>query len=108
MNKKTFTLRVDLESDKGIQFGVPKLLNLLKKYNLKASFYIPMGGESNIFELLSNRIKIKSAGERNIKIFSLFEKLRMVLFPKGRQAPNSLMVSGRLPAADISRRPLPM
>jgi len=82
MNKKTFTLRVDLESDKGIQFGVPKLLNLLKKYNLKASFYIPMGGESNIFELLSNRIKIKSAGERNIKIFSLFEKLRMVFFPK--------------------------
>jgi peptidoglycan/xylan/chitin deacetylase (PgdA/CDA1 family) len=78
---KTFTLRVDLESDKGIK-AVPKLLNLLKKYNIKASFYIPMGGESNILDLLRYRGRLKSAGERKIKVFSLLDKIRMILFPR--------------------------
>jgi len=78
---KTFTLRVDLESDKGIK-AVPRLLNLLKKYNIKASFYIPMGGESNILDLLSYRGRLKSAGERKIKVFSLLDKIRMILFPR--------------------------
>lgn len=80
-NKKTFTLRVDLESDKGIK-AVPKLLDLLKKYDLKASFYIVMGGESNLFEILKYRRKLETAGERKIKIWSLKNKLRMVLLPK--------------------------
>ena len=79
---KTFTLRIDLESDKGIKEGVPKLLDLLKKYDLKASFYLSMGGESNIFELLRYRNKLKTSGERNIKIWTLKDKLRMVLFPR--------------------------
>ena len=79
---KTFTLRVDLESFKGIKEGVPKLLDLLKKYNLKASFYLTIGGESNIFEILKYRNKLKSSGERKIRIWSLKEKLRMVLFPR--------------------------
>ncbi len=78
---KTFTLRVDLESDKGIK-AVPKLLDLLKKYYIKASFYIPMGGESNILDLLRYRGRLKSAGERKIKVFSLLDKIRMILFPR--------------------------
>lgn len=80
--KKNFTLRVDLESDKGIKKGLPKLLDLLKKYGIKASFYLVLGGESNIFELLRYRKKLMSSGERSLKIWSLKEKLRMAFFPK--------------------------
>jgi hypothetical protein len=82
MMEKTFTLRVDLESDKGIKYGLPKLLDLLKKYNLKASFYLVMGGESNIFELLRHRGKMTSSAERKIKVWSLKDKARTFLFPK--------------------------
>ncbi len=78
---KTFTLRVDLESDKGIK-AVPKLLDLLRKYDLKASFYVVMGGESNLLEILRYRGKITSSDERKIKIWSLKDKIRMVFFPR--------------------------
>ncbi len=80
--KKTFTLRVDLESDKGIKEGLPRILDLLKKHNLRASFYLVMGGESNIIEILRNRGKITSAGERRIKLWRLTDKIRMILFPR--------------------------
>ena len=80
--EKTFTLRIDLESDKGIRKGLPKVLDLLKKYGIKASFYLVMGGESNIFELLKYRKKLTGSGERTLKVWSLKEKLRMALFPK--------------------------
>jgi len=79
---KTFTLRVDLESDKGIKKGLLKLLNLLKKYNLKASFYLSMGGESNIFDVLKHRGKLVGSTERKIKVWSLKDKLRIVLLPR--------------------------
>lgn len=79
---RTFTLRVDLESDKGIREGIPRLLDLLKKYNLKASFYLAMGGESNIFEILRYNKKVESSAERSVKVWSLLDKLRMALFPK--------------------------
>jgi peptidoglycan/xylan/chitin deacetylase (PgdA/CDA1 family) len=78
---KTFTLRVDLESQRGIKEGLPRLLDLLKKYNLKASFYLVMGGESNIFEILKHRKKMISSDERKIKIWTLKDKIRMILFP---------------------------
>lgn len=78
---KTFTLRIDLESDKGIK-AVPKFLDLLKKYDLKASFYLVMGGESNVFEILKYRKKSGGFGERKLKIWSLSEKLRMVFLPR--------------------------
>ncbi len=79
---KTFTLRVDLESSKGIMEGLPPLLDLLKKYKLKASFYLVMGGESDIFELMKYKSKMIHSSKRKIKIWSFQEKVRMVLFPK--------------------------
>ncbi|MFH1308563.1 MAG: polysaccharide deacetylase family protein [Patescibacteria group bacterium] len=78
----TFGLRIDLESDKGIRYGVPNLLKLLREFGFKASFYVTMGGESGIFEILKYRGPIPGAGERKVRIFSLFEKLRIALFPK--------------------------
>ena len=76
-----FALRIDLESSRGIKKGLPKILDLLKKYNLKASFYLVMGGESNILELLKYRKKLSSAAERKIKVFPKWELLRMMLLP---------------------------
>ena len=75
-----FLLRIDLESDKGIKEGVPKILSVLKKYNIKASFYVVMGGESNIIELI--RYQKKLPGKRKISIFSKKEVLRMILLPR--------------------------
>ena len=80
--KKTFTLRVDLESDKGIRYGLPRLLDLLKKYGIKASFYLVMGGESNLLEILRYRGGMTSSDERKIKVWSLRDKARMALIPK--------------------------
>lgn len=79
--KKEFVIRIDLESQKGIQDGLPKLLRLFKKYKVKGSFYLTMGGESNIFEILRNRGQLKTAGERKIKLWSLKDKVKMVLAP---------------------------
>jgi undecaprenyl phosphate-alpha-L-ara4FN deformylase len=79
---KSFTLRIDIESDKGIREGLPKLLDLLKKYKIKASFYIVMAGESNVLDIIRYRKKLGSAAERKIKIFSTFEKIRMLLLPR--------------------------
>ena len=79
---KTFALRIDVESQKGIVEGIPRILDLLKEFDFKASFYLTMGGESNLLELIKYRGGLKTAGERGIKIFSLKEKIRMALFPK--------------------------
>jgi len=75
-----FSLRIDLESDKGIREGVPKILALLKEFDVKASFYVSMGGESNILELLKYRKKLP--GKRKVSVFSRGEILRMVILPK--------------------------
>ncbi|HCR36096.1 TPA: hypothetical protein DIU22_03595 [Candidatus Woesebacteria bacterium] len=79
---KKFTLRVDVESERGIKEGIPPLLNLLKKHNIKASFYVSMGGESNILELLKYRKSLESSMERNVSVWSLRDKFRMAFFPK--------------------------
>ncbi len=77
----SFVLRVDLESQKGISKGLPLLLDLLMKHDIKASFYLTMGGESNPWDILRYHGNISGVGERGIRVFSLFEKLRMALFP---------------------------
>lgn len=80
--EKTFFLRVDIESNKGLEEGIPKLLNLLDKYDIKASFYVVMGGESGLYELLRYSGKLKTGNERNIKLWNLREKIRMAFFPR--------------------------
>ena len=79
---KNFVVRIDLESDRGIREGLPRLLDLFKKHNILGSFYLTMGGESNIFEILENRGPMKGSAKRKIKIWSFWDKLRIVLFPK--------------------------
>jgi len=89
---KTFALRIDLESEKGISKGLPNLLNLLKEFGFKASFYLAMGGESNPLELIKYNGKLSSAGERTIRVFSTAEKIRMVILPKDFAVKNRIIL----------------
>lgn len=89
---RTFALRIDLESERGISRGLPKILDLLKEFGFKASFYLSIGGESNPFELIKYREKLSTAGERTIKIFSSAEKMRMVLFPTDFAEKNKIIL----------------
>lgn len=40
---KTIGIKVDVDTDEGMKNGVPVLLQLFKKYDIKASFFVPMG-----------------------------------------------------------------
>jgi undecaprenyl phosphate-alpha-L-ara4FN deformylase len=41
-------LRIDVDTERGLKIGVPKLLNLFADYNVKATFYIITGNDSLI------------------------------------------------------------
>lgn len=94
--KKEFAIRIDLESRKGIKEGLPNLLDLFNKYNVKGSFYLTMGGESNIFDILKNRGGMNSAGERKIKLWSFKDKLKMVFMPVDFASKNKRILKGVL------------
>jgi undecaprenyl phosphate-alpha-L-ara4FN deformylase len=79
--QKTYIIRIDLESQKGIRQGLPNLLKVFKETKVKASFYLTVGGESNIIEIVKHNSKIKTAAERTIPIFTLKEKMRMAVYP---------------------------
>ncbi len=54
-----FGLRVDVDTIHGLEMGVPVLLDLLRDYSIKASFFVPMGPDRtgrNFFHALG-RIK---------------------------------------------------
>lgn len=76
---KIFALRIDLDTRKCIRDGLPKLLELLKELDVKASFYVPIGGESNFFEIIENRGGVY---EKGISKLSFFEKVLTVLMPQ--------------------------
>lgn len=75
-----FGFRIDIDSRYGLLHGVPRLLEVLRRQDIAASFFIPMGGESSVAELLRYR-----GGERGamggVKLPKA-ELARMVLFPK--------------------------
>ena len=87
-----FVIRIDLESNKGIKRGLPKLLDLFQKKGIRGSFYIAMGGETGALGLLNNSKKMQNAGERKIKVFNFFEKLRIALFPKDFVSSNKAIL----------------
>lgn len=60
----------------GLVLGVPRILDLLKKYNLKATFFVNMGREANLLELL----KYRSNGlrEKDKKIIKRYSKIQMI------------------------------
>lgn len=77
-----FALRVDVDCRYGLVHGVPNILELLRKNDLKASFYVVMGGETGLLELLASRRSGKTNEPlRGVKLPPL-EIARILLFPK--------------------------
>lgn len=85
MENNIFSLRIDIDSLVGLKNGVPYILDILKKYNIKASFYITLGREGNFFEVLKykfwrneNKVqnkkkfpnsRLKKISDRKLEIF---------------------------------------
>ncbi|MFH0713561.1 MAG: polysaccharide deacetylase family protein [Candidatus Micrarchaeota archaeon] len=47
-----FCFRVDIDSAYGMRNGVPNILDLLRKLDIPATFFVVTGGESGLFELV--------------------------------------------------------
>lgn len=82
-----FCLRVDLDTAYATPAALENLLPVLRDNNAVASFFIPMGGESNLVELFKTRGK----GAQMPKAHSLPKKelLRMLLKPKNYAEENA-------------------
>lgn len=81
-----FCFRVDIDSRYGLLHGVPNLLDALSRNDAKASFFIPMGGESTLLELLRHRGGPRG-GMAGVKLPKL-EVARMILSPRDFAAEN--------------------
>lgn len=77
-----FALRVDIDTRKGMIEGVPALLELLDTYDIPASFYVPVGGESTLLDVLKYRETVGDFDQDHIEKLTFAEKLRTVLHPQ--------------------------
>lgn len=63
--KKTIGIKVDVDTHKGMQKGVPVLMELFRAFNIKASFFIPMGPDNTgrtVKRIWTRRGFLKKAG----------------------------------------------
>ncbi|MEX2739510.1 MAG: hypothetical protein Q6356_010645, partial [Candidatus Wukongarchaeota archaeon] len=77
-----FGLRVDVDTIHGLEMGVPVLLDLLRDYSVKASFFVPMGPDRtgrNFFHALG-RIK-RHRGVNPLKKYGAKNALYGFLLP---------------------------
>lgn len=82
MRKKTTFISIHVDGYYGLIDGVPTLLNLFDKYNIKATFFVNMGKEASIFEILKYRTKELKSIEKNVlNRYNKIQFLRMALFP---------------------------
>ena len=49
----SFCFRVDIDSAYGMRKGIPNILDLLRKLDMPASFFVVNGGETGLVNLLS-------------------------------------------------------
>jgi len=62
---KTIGIKVDVDTSKGMKHGVPVLLALFKRHNIKASFFVPMGKDHTgrtVKRVFTRRGFLKKAG----------------------------------------------
>lgn len=82
--EKEVKISVHVDGYYGLIKGVPNLIKLFSKYNIKARFYINMGYESFITDYLFKKNKTQEKEVKvNIQRYSKFEKLCMVLLHRG-------------------------
>jgi len=51
-----FALRIDIDTLKGLKEGVPRILDILSRYEMKASFFCVMGWEGDLYSVIKHRI----------------------------------------------------
>lgn len=62
---KTIGIKVDVDTSEGMKHGVPVLLALFKRHNIKASFFVPMGKDHTgrtVKRVFTRRGFLKKAG----------------------------------------------
>ncbi len=78
-------LKVDVDTYEGMRVGVPNLLNLFRKLQIKASFYIPFGPDQSgraIFRIFKKRGFMKKMVQTSaLKIYGWKTVLRGTLLP---------------------------
>lgn len=83
------SISIHVDGYYGLKRGVGNILDLLDKYGLKASFFVNMGNEASLFELLRYRSKeLGREGKAITHRYSKFQILRMLLFPRKIGAGN--------------------
>ena len=50
-----FGIRIDIDTITGLREGVPSLLKMFSKYDVKVSFFCPMGWEGDFFSVFTQR-----------------------------------------------------
>lgn len=76
-----FAIRIDIDTRKGLIHGVPQLLDLCERYDITASFYVPMGGEATLLDVVRYRGG-PSFDQEHIEKLTFREKLRTVVQPR--------------------------
>lgn len=74
-----FCFRVDIDSAYGMRNGVPNILELLRKLDMPASFFVVMGGETGLFEFLTGGQRV-ATGAPGVKL-PAWEMARILAAP---------------------------
>lgn len=82
-DRKMFSLRVDVDTIKGLTQGVPRLLDILDRFQVRVTFFITMGPDNtgkNLFHL-SKRRNVVLGGVSPLRKFGLQQMLYGLLIP---------------------------
>ena len=82
-----FSLRIDIDSRYGLLHGLPNILESLRRHDAKASFFIPTGGESSLYDLF--RYRGGPRGAMGGVGLPKQEILRMALLPRNYAEENA-------------------
>ena len=73
----SLSISIHVDGYYGLVDGVPRLLDLFDKYGIKATFFVNMGREASIFQLLKYRDK-NNTNKSDSKIASRYTRLQML------------------------------